>query len=193
MDATLKHIEDIFGGTDREAARKDLAFVTVPREMAVSAITWLRDGAGYRHLVLISAVDRIERGLFQLTYLLHSYETHTDIGIRVEIERSNPVMESIHHLWAGAQVYQRELKEMFGIDFPGSPRVDEPFILEGWRQIPPMRRDFDTRKYSIETYFPREGRSTVDPAERMAVERYPREERIKRAIRNLVRGNREKR
>ncbi len=192
MEATLKQIEEIFGGRAVTAARPDLAFVTIPEEMALSALTWLRDRAGYRHLVLVSAVDRIERERFQLTYLLHSYETRTDIGVRVEIDRSEPVMESIHHLWAGAQVYQRELKEMFGIDFPGSPRVDEPFILEGWREIPPMRRDFDTRKYSLETYFPREGRSTVDPAERMAGERYPREEKIKRAIRNLVRGNREK-
>ncbi len=193
METTLKHIETIFHGTDRAVARPDLAFVTVPKELAVPAVTWLRDHAGYRHLVLISAVDRIERGIFQLTYLLHCYGTHTDIGVRVEIDRDEPIMESIHHLWAGAQVYQRELKEMFGIDFPGSPGVDDPFILEGWREIPPMRRDFDTKKYSLETYFPREGRSTVDPSERMAGARYPREEKIKRAIKKLVRGNREKR
>jgi NADH-quinone oxidoreductase subunit C len=192
METTLTQIEDLFGGTNRSAARSDLALVTVPREQAVSAVTWLRDHAGYRHLVLLSVVDRIERGLFQLTYILHSYDSNTDIGVRVEIDRREPVMESIHHLWAGAQVYQRELKEMFGIDFPGSPRVDEPLILEGWNGIPPMRRDFDTKKYSLETYFPRGGRSTADPSERMANERYPREELIKRAIKKLVRGNREK-
>ena len=191
MNNIIKHIEEIFDGTDRTAVRNDLNFITIPRERAVSAVTWLRDHAGYRHLVLLSVVDRIERELFQLTYLLHSYETHTDIGVRVDINRRKPVMESIHHLWAGAQVYQRELKEMYGIDFPGSPRQGEPFVLEGWKGIPPMRRDFDTRKYSLETYYPREGRSTVDPSERMARERYPREERIKRAIRKLVRMNRE--
>ena len=190
METTLKQIEDLFGGTDRSTARPNFAFVTVSREQAVSAVTWLRDQAGYRHLVLLSVVDRIERDIFQLTYILHSYERHADIGLRVEIDRRNPVMDSIHHLWAGAQVYQRELKEMFGIDVPGSPRVDEPFILEGWTEMPPMRRDFDTKKYSMETYFPREGRSTADPSEQMASERYPLEERIKRTIKKLVRGNR---
>jgi len=193
MNDIAKHIENRFGGTNTKLARKDMIFVTVPKELAVPAVTWLRDHAGYRHLLLLSAVDRIERGVFQLTYLLHSYENHTDIGVRVEIDRNEPVMESIHRLWAGARVYQRELKEMFGIDFPGSPGVDEPFILEGWKEIPPMRRDFDTRKYSLETYFPREGRSTVDPSERMAEARYPHEEKIKRAIKSLVRRNREKR
>ncbi len=187
MEATLKHIEEAFKGTDRIMQRDSIAFVTVPKELAVETVTWLRDYAGYRHLVLVSAVDWIERGIFQLTYLLHSDEARADVGIRVAIERNEPVMQSIHHLWAQAQVYQRELREMFGINFPGSPRVNEPFILEGWREIPPMRRDFDTKKYSEETYFPREGRSTVDPSERMARERYPHEERIKNAIKNLVR------
>ena len=27
-------------------------------------------------------------------------------------------------------------------------RVDEDFMLEGWDDMPPMRRDFDTAKYS---------------------------------------------
>ncbi|MBN2781385.1 MAG: NADH-quinone oxidoreductase subunit C, partial [Candidatus Marinimicrobia bacterium] len=81
----------------------------------------------------------------------------------------------IHHLWKQAATYQRELKEMFGIDFPGSPRIDEPFILEGWQDIPPYRRDFDTKKYSEETYFPRPGRTTHDPADYMKQKLYPEE------------------
>jgi NADH-quinone oxidoreductase subunit C len=187
MKATLKHIEEAFKGTELAFQRENLAFITVPKELAVEAVTWLRDYAGYRHLVIVSAVDWIERGVFQLTYLLHSEEMQADIGIRVEIDREEAAMHSIHHLWAQAHVYQRELKEMFGIDFPGSPRVNEPFILEGWNEIPPMRRDFDTKKYSEETYFPREGRSTVDPSERMARERYPNDEKIKGAIKRVVR------
>jgi NADH-quinone oxidoreductase subunit C len=95
--------------------------------------------------------------------------------IRVPLDRDTPVMGSIHHLWAQAATYQRELHEMFGIDFPGSPRVDEPFILEGWQNIPPYRRDFDTKRYAEETYFPRPGRSTNDPAEYMKKKLYPEE------------------
>jgi len=82
-------------------------------------------------------------------------------------------MESAHHLWKNMQTYQRELKEMFGIDFPGCPRVDEDFILEGWDDMPPYRRDFDTKKYSTDTYFPRPGRGSNDPAEYMKKKMYP--------------------
>ena len=140
---------------------------------SVILLSYLRDIERFSHLAFFTAVDRIEQETFQLVYLLHNYATHTDFGMYVELERSNPVMESIHHLWAQAATFQRELKEMFGIDFPGSPRVDESFILEGWQEIPPMRRDFDTLAYSEKTYFPREGRTTQDPREYMKENLYP--------------------
>jgi NADH-quinone oxidoreductase subunit C len=40
-----------------------------------------------------------------------------------------------------------------------------------------MRREFDTKKYSEETYFPRPGRKTNDPAEHMKKKLYPDEEK----------------
>jgi hypothetical protein len=82
-------------------------------------------------------------------------------------------MDTIHHLWAQAATYQRELKEMYGVDFPGSPRVNDEFALEGWADIPPMRRDFDTLEYSERTFFPRPGRKTYDPVEYMKQNMYP--------------------
>jgi len=36
-----------------------------------------------------------------------------------------------------------------------------------------MRRDFDTKKYSEETYFPRPGRKTHDPKTYMKEKLYP--------------------
>ena len=62
---------------------------------------------------------------------------------------------------------------MFGIDFPDSPRVDEDFILEGWADIPPYRRDFDTLQYAHEAYAERPGRETRDPARYMQEQLYP--------------------
>jgi NADH-quinone oxidoreductase subunit C len=189
MEETLNNLQTRFAATDVARRRENLAFASVPRERAVEAITWLRDVAGFGHLVMISTVDRIERGVFQIVYLLRSHERRCDIGLRVEIGRERASMESIHHLWAAAQVYQREIKEMYGIDFPGSPRVDEPMILEGWDDMPPMRRDFDTRAYAERTFFPREGRTTEDPADALERRVYPIEARVKRETKRIVRGD----
>lgn len=154
---------------------EDLAFITVPADQLRNLLWELKSRRGFAHLVFLTAVDYIEEETFQLTYMLHNYELHADVAIRVFIPRENSEMESIHDLWAAAATYQRELREMFGIHFPGSPRLHEAFALEGWEEIPPMRREFDTKKYSEETYFPRPGRETHDPAEHMRKKLYPEE------------------
>ena len=175
MKEVLKKLQTMFNITDVEQQRENLAFIFVAKKTATSVITHLKDYEGYKHLVLLTAVDWIEQNKFQLTYLLNNPESKSDIGVKVLIDRGNSEMESIHHLWKQAKTYQRELREMFGINFPGSPKVDEPFILEGWDGLPPYRRDFDTKKYSEETYFPRPGRSTNDPAAYMKQKLYPNE------------------
>ncbi len=156
--------------------RQDLGFVTVPKEHLRHLLLQLRNDEGFTHLVLLTAVDWIEDGQFQLTYLLSNREKACDIGVRVMIERPEDglaTMDSIHDIWPTAETYQRELREMFGIDFPGSPRINDDFILEGWIDKPPYRRDFDTLKFSQENFRHRPGRETQDPEQYMKEQLYP--------------------
>lgn len=173
MDAVVTDLADRFRAASPDRRRADLAYVTVPSKEAVAAVTHLKERLGFAHLVFFTAVDIIERNLFQLCYMLHSYDAGLDVCLQTEISRDAPTADSIHHLWAGAATYERELREMFGIAFPGCPRVDEPFALEGWDEIPPMRRDFDTRAYSERTFFPREGRTKHDKVDVMKKHLYP--------------------
>jgi len=166
MNNIIKEIEKHYTITNIKEQRKDLSFITVSMDRVTSILEYLKR-EGFSHLVLLTAVDWIEQNKFQLTYLINNPHVKADIGVRTFIDRNSPVMESIHTMWATAATYQRELKEMFGIDFPGSPGVDEEFILEGWDGPPPYRRDFDTLKYAEETFFPRPGRTKEDPKEYM--------------------------
>ncbi len=153
--------------------RPNLGFVTVPREHLRALLLHLRDREGFTHLILLTAVDWLEENQFQLTYLLCDRAGRRDLGLRVMLPREAASMESMHEVWPTLSTYQRELREMFGIDFPGSPRVEEDFILEGWNDIPPYRRDFDTKKYAAENYSQRPGRETHDPATHMKQQLYP--------------------
>lgn len=173
MKELIQTMERDFPITKTDHNRENQVFVTISKEKAPQLVTWLKDYQKYTHMAFMTAVDYIERNVFQITYMLHNHDTQTDVGVRVEIDRENPVMTSMHHLWKSIYMYQREMHEMFGIIFPDSPRLEESFILEGWQEIPPMRRDFDTVKYSEETYFPRPGRSTNDPKEYMKEKLYP--------------------
>lgn len=177
MDKIIERVQKHFKLTDIVNQRVSLTYATAEKEHVRDLVTYLKDNEGFISFVMMSAVDWIEDGKFQITYTLNNPELKVDLGIRTFINRDNATMESLHKLWEHVATYQREMKEMFGIDFPGSPRVDESFILEGWEEMPPMRRDFDTKKYSEETYFPRPGRSTNDPAQYMKKKLYPDEEK----------------
>ncbi|MCU7833804.1 MAG: NADH-quinone oxidoreductase subunit C [gamma proteobacterium symbiont of Taylorina sp.] len=173
MQDLYKKLKKQFSLGELTEQRDDLAFITIEKDKLRPLLTHLRDVEGYSHLVLLTAVDWLEEGIFQLTYLISNRTAAKDIGLRVMISRDKATMESIHDIWPTAATYQRELREMFGIDFPDSPRVNDDFILEGWNNIPPYRRDFDTLKYSTENFAQRPGRETKDPAEHMKQQLYP--------------------
>lgn len=173
MQSLHDKLKQQFTLDDFTERRPDLAFVTVSRQHLRALLLHLRDLEGFTHLVLLTAVDWIEDDSFQLTYLLHDRARARDLGVRLMLPRDQASMDSIHDLWPTAATYQRELREMFGIDFPDSPGVNEDFILEGWGDIPPYRRDFDTLEYARDTYRDRPGRETRDPAEYMKQQLYP--------------------
>ena len=71
MEEILKILRDRFEASDPRARRADLSFISVPKSRAVEAVTWMRDHGEFTHLVMISCVDRIENGVFELIYLLN--------------------------------------------------------------------------------------------------------------------------
>lgn len=164
-----------YGVRGLEENRADQAFIRVEREEALAVLTHLQGVHRYTHLSFFTAIDQIEQRTFELLYMVHNYRLKHDLGVIVEIPREAEGcgMDSIHHLWPAAATYQRELREMFGIAFPGSPRLDEDFALEGWDDIPPMRREFDTREYSERTYYARPGRSKTETRATMKKKLYP--------------------
>jgi NADH-quinone oxidoreductase subunit C len=173
MKTVLEKLEAKYVLKEKLFQRANLVFTAIDANNAIDAITYLKDYEGFSHFVLMSCVDWIEDGKFQLLYLLNNPTLKSDIGIKVYIDRNLPTMTSAHHLWKQIWTYQREIHESFGIDFPNSPRIEENFVLEGWLEIPHMRRDFDTHKYSTETYFPRGNRQTQEPSEYMRLKLYP--------------------
>ncbi len=170
----LEKLKQTFTVTEVKEQKKNLTFFTVPKEQMEMMLITLRDHHDYKHLSFIVGIDMIEDGVFKLTYMLYNYETNHSFGIHCNIDREKAEMDSFHHLWEQVGTYQRELREMLGINFEGSPRLEENLSLdEGWDGPPPMRRDFDTKEYSNNTYFQREGRVNYDPREYMREQLYP--------------------
>ena len=129
----------------------------VDKQYLVSILTYLKESLGYIHLSHITCVDWLEEGEFEIIFILWSPEEKIKAFVRVCVDRENPVMPNIDMIWRQAHTYEREMREMYGIQFEGLEAPEE-FVLEDWQGPPPMRRDFDTEAYANDTFFHRPGR-----------------------------------
>lgn len=135
-------------GEDKEIA------LLVKKEKSHQVLSQLK-GEGFNHLSDVSAVDYIDEQEFELVYHLWSHREKVRAIVKVRIPREAPTIKSVVDLWTGAQIHEREDHELFGIEFEGNPNLS-PLFLEDWEEIPPFRKDFDTRKYVKERYYSKE-------------------------------------
>jgi len=124
---------------------------SVKQEESYPILCELKD-SGFDHLSDVTAVDYIDEQEFELVYHLWSHQTKVRAIMKVRIPRQSSAVSSVMALWSGAQIHEREIHELFGINFEGNPNLAELF-LEDWEEIPPFRKDFDTRKYVKEQYY----------------------------------------
>jgi NADH-quinone oxidoreductase subunit C len=151
---------------DREQ-RADLYMVEVAFDSLRPALEWLKRETGHVQLTLLSVVDWLEDGQFELSYLVTDPSRYVTLIVGTRIPRDGVSVPTVWDLWPQAVTYEQEISEMFGITFDGSPRSGVPFILESWSDMPPMRRDFDTAAYSRSHYEDLPGRSTIDARTRV--------------------------
>ena len=126
----------------------------VKKEKFYQILSQLKD-TGFNHLSDVTAVDYIDEREFELIYHLWSHREKIRAIVKVRIPRESPTVKSVVALWTGAQMHEREDHELFGINFEGNPNLS-PLFLEDWEEIPPFRKDFDTRKYVKEKYYSEE-------------------------------------
>jgi len=98
------------------------------------------------HLKDITAIDWLggaegERGRFEIVYNLYSLKHSFRFFLKVFLPDDAPRIASLTSLWNGADWLEREVWDMFGIEFEGHPnltRILTPDDFDGY----PLRMDF---------------------------------------------------
>ncbi len=120
--------------------------VSVKIEQLESLLLSFINEFGYITLDSINCRDDLEDGVFTITYCLETKNRDHIVMVQTSIDREHASLPTMHMIWPQAEIMEREMHEMFGVDFPGHPTLID-FALEYWDNIPPMRRDFDTLEY----------------------------------------------
>lgn len=153
----FEKIKSHFATDDVEVKRDDLYKVGIRHDRLFELIHMLRDEYAFKTLNAITCTDWIEEGHFALTYMLTTEDRKHTFMIQTMINREDAHMKSFSDEFKQAEIMERDLHEMYGIDFPGNENLKE-LSLENWVHTPPLRREFDTLEFVNNNLTFREGR-----------------------------------
>ncbi len=106
---------------------------------------------GYEIMSLLSAYDRGDHFgvLYAFVTLADSEEKFRELRLRVTMPKAvneqavEPKCPSLCDLWPAANWQEREMYDMYDIQFEGHPDLRRMFLPEGWEGFP-MRKDDKT-------------------------------------------------
>jgi NADH-quinone oxidoreductase subunit C len=78
-----------------------------------------------------------------MVYHLSSTRHRHNIVIKIKLDRNNPEIESLSHIWKTAEFHEREVYEMFGVKFLNHPDLRLLILPDGWEGKNPLRKDFE--------------------------------------------------
>jgi NADH-quinone oxidoreductase subunit C len=83
---------------------------------------------------------------FEVVYHLLSIPKKERVRLKVRLDSASPAVESLTSLWPGANYFEREVFDLFGIRFNGHPYLRRLLMPEDWEGHP-LRKDYPVEGY----------------------------------------------
>ena len=78
-----------------------------------------------------------------MVYHLTSTKFRHNIVVKSVLKNDVPEIETVSHIWKTAEFHEREVYEMFGVNFLNHPDLRLLILPDGWEGKNPMRKDFE--------------------------------------------------
>jgi NADH-quinone oxidoreductase subunit C len=89
----------------------------------------------------LTAVDWPKKNLIEVVYHLASFTHRHAFKMKVETDRAAPSVPTVSVVWKGANWFEREVYDLFGVDFPGHPDLRRIMLPDDWTGHP-LRKDY---------------------------------------------------
>jgi len=118
------------------------AYLVIDAAQLKEIALYSRDFEKFDLLEDFTAVDWPRREKrFDLVAILYSFPHNTRLRLKIPVaENERPV--SLVDVWPTADWLEREIYDMFGIEFSGHPGLKRILLPDGW-QGHPLRKDYD--------------------------------------------------
>jgi NADH-quinone oxidoreductase subunit C len=132
---------------DSDAVRGGkLQWGEVTLEIAAAKIAsicgFLKYDQSFVRLSTVTAVDRYPaEPRFEMVYHLHSIDRNLRLRLKAMLPGTDPTIESVTGVWRGANWYEREVFDLFGVRFLNHPDLRRILMPDDWEGYP-LRKDY---------------------------------------------------
>jgi NADH-quinone oxidoreductase subunit C len=121
---------------------KQFLLATVPPEQFHNLLKILKERPDtyFDYLFCITGVD-IQNKLMVVYHLESTRLKHQIVLKTGTADREKPELDSIVDLYAGAELHENEIFDLFGITFKGHPNLRRMFMPDDWKGFP-LRKDY---------------------------------------------------
>ena len=122
----------------------------VDKDKITDICGFLKESLDFTFLADLTAIDYLEvkSPRYEVVYHVHrfgpEYEENIRLRLKAELTDNEPVIDSVTSVWSGADWLEREVYDMFGIEFMGHPDLRRILMPEDYGPHP-LRKDFDVR------------------------------------------------
>jgi NADH-quinone oxidoreductase subunit C len=108
----------------------------------IPALRYCKSQGRYERLSAITAVDWYPtEPRFELVYLLHSLARNTRLRLTARVGGTAAEIDSATAVWVGANWYEREIFDLFGVRFRNHPDLRRIMLPDDWEGHP-LRKDY---------------------------------------------------
>lgn len=146
QSVTIKKLREKFGDSVEAlpTPADGMDTVKVRREDIVEVCMFLRteDDLDYDLMRDLTAVDYIrEKPRFEVVYHLYSIYYGHELRLKVRLDEQDPAIDTVTEIWRGANWYEREVYDLYGIRFNGHPDLRRILLYPEFVGHP-LRKDY---------------------------------------------------
>lgn len=145
----LDRLKEKFGPAIEEAyLPDDQLTLVVRRDSIVDVLIFLKDDEEslFDHFMDLTAVDYLgKEPRFEVVIHLVSIPKLHRVRIKIKLEEDDSVMPTITSVYPGANWFERECWDLYGIKFDGHPNLTRILLYEGFEGHP-LRKDYPLKK-----------------------------------------------
>ena len=120
--------------------------VVLKKEALLKAAAFLKDELGFDFLMDLTAADYLPREpRFELVCHFYSSKHNYRLRLKCPVAEADARVDSLTPLWAGANWFEREAYDMYGIKFEGHPDLRRILMYDGFEGHP-LRKDYPLNK-----------------------------------------------